>query len=82
MMVVVLLQNHVDTDGAMEGLVTKHEVWTWELLHVLFSHIPGSEAPQDALPPDDQPAPMVRRCPWLLSIRHVLSGSCRCKHRA
>ena len=53
------LQNHVDTDGSMEGLVTKHEVWTWELLHVLFSRIEDAEPGSDAMLPHEQPALMV-----------------------
>lgn len=36
--------------------MTKHEVWTWELLHVLFSRIQDAEKSKDA---NAQPEPMV-----------------------
>ncbi|BDA43587.1 Nuclear pore complex protein Nup98-Nup96 [Coccomyxa sp. Obi] len=51
-----LQKNHVDTDGSMEGLVTKHEVWTWELLHVLFSRIEDAEPSDETMLPHEQPA--------------------------
>lgn len=43
----------------MEGLVTKHEVWTWELLHVLFSHIQDAEPSKEATAADALLEPMV-----------------------
>ena len=36
-------QNGIDSAGSTEGLVTRHEVWTWELLHILFSHISAAD---------------------------------------
>ena len=40
--------------------MTKHEVWTWELLHVLFSHIQAAEPSKDAAATHALPQPMVR----------------------
>jgi hypothetical protein len=41
-------QNGVDPNKSVEGLVIKHEVWTWELLHILFSDISGKSGEQTA----------------------------------
>ncbi len=59
----------------MEGLVTRHEVWTWELLHILFSHIdaPPAEAEGDNAVADmdtgggSEPAAAARKRRALLS---------------
>ncbi len=62
------MQNHVDTDGSVEGLVTKHEVWTWELLHVLFSRIEGPEPNDEAMLPREQAALMVHSAKYKHSL--------------
>lgn len=64
---VAVLQNGVDPNNSVEGLVIKHEVWTWELLHILFSHISdgskghqadsaGGDDSMDAMEPEADPS--------------------------
>ena len=55
-------QNAIDPAGSVEGLVTRHEVWTWELLHILFSHIDTPAAEAGGSSGADMQSPAPCRC--------------------